>query len=77
MQVVVENTVYQVHLAPSVSQETLNGVARALQTILQDPNVTKVTFDCRHAAAQMYYQHNTKITPICDLQVSYCCAASH
>ena len=73
MQVVVENTVYQFHLASSVTQDHLKGIARVLQTILQDPNVTKVTFDCRHAAAL----YNTKITPICDLQESYCCAASH
>ena len=61
MQVVVENTVYQFHLASSVTQDHLKGIARVLQTILQDPNVTKVTFDCRHAAAQIQHQDNTNL----------------
>ncbi len=77
MQVVIENTVYQFYLGPSVTQNDLKGIARVLNIILQDPNITKIMFNCQHAAAMMYYKYSTKIKPICDLQVSYCCAASH
>ncbi len=77
MQVVIENTMYQFHLAPSITRNELKEIVRVLRRILQDTHITKITFDGRHAAAYMYYQHGTEIKPMVDLQVSYDLAASH
>lgn len=63
--------VYQFHLASGGAQEDVEGILRPLRRLLQHSDVTKVMFDCQHAAALLFQQYGCVMKWVFDLQVCF------
>lgn len=64
-----ESSIYVIDVLVLTRVKVFSESPPSIRSILEDPSVTKLTFDCRSDSDALYHQHNVSLAGTPDVQI--------